>query len=325
MTAIAGLVAPFFGLIFIGYFTARLRQQPAEAHYPADTLGWLNTFIIYVALPALFFKLISKTPVEQLTRFDFIFFNLAATYAVFTLVFMIGRFWRQSSTAEATIQGLSGAYGNIGYMGPGLALLAFGERAAVPLALIFCFENMLHFIVAPALMAIGGDNKRGARQLAADIARKIAFHPFIVSTAVGIIAAILEFQPPLPMQRLIDYLAQAAAPCALFAMGVALATRPLRRIPAEIIYIVPVKLILLPVVMYVMLSMLGNFDPVWVHTAVLLSSLPTAANVFVIGQQYGVWQERASATILITTVLSVVSVSGLLYLIHSGLLIDFWR
>ncbi|MCB1453257.1 MAG: AEC family transporter, partial [Rhizobiaceae bacterium] len=40
----------------------------------------------------------------------------------------------------------------------------------------------------------------------------------------------------------------------------------------------------------------------------------------VIGQQYGVWVERASATILATTVLSVVSVTVLLYVIKAGLL-----
>jgi malonate transporter and related proteins len=57
-----------------------------------------------------------------------------------------------------------------------------------------------------------------------------------------------------------------------------------------------------------------------VQTAVLLAALPTATNVFVIGQQYGVWQERASATVLITTVISVLTVSGLLYLIKSGAL-----
>jgi len=56
------------------------------------------------------------------------------------------------------------------------------------------------------------------------------------------------------------------------------------------------------------------------QTAVLLASLPTATNVFVIGQQYGVWQERASAAILITTVPSVITVTALLYLIGSGAL-----
>ena len=40
-------------------------------------------------------------------------------------------------------------------------------------------------------------------------------------------------------------------------------------------------------------------------SAVLLAALPTATNVFVIAQQYGVWVQRASASILITTLLSV--------------------
>lgn len=314
MAEIAGLVMPFFGLIFIGYLVARINPQPAAA------LGWLNVFIIYVALPALFFKLIAQTPIEELTRIDFIVVNLAATYTIFILVFVIGRWIRKNTIADSTIQGLAGAYGNIGYMGPGLALLAFGERAAVPVALIFCFENIVHFTVAPAMMALGGDDKRSMRALIGDIARKILLHPFIISTAVGVVAALFEFQAPLPLQRLIDYLAQAAAPCALFAMGVTLALRPIRRIPAEITYIVPVKLLLLPLVMYAYLSLAGNFDPVWVFTAILMSSLPTATNVFVIGQQYGVWQERASATILITTTLSVLTVSTMLYLIKSGLL-----
>jgi predicted permease len=51
---------------------------------------------------------------------------------------------------------------------------------------------------------------------------------------------------------------------------------------------------------------------------VLLAALPTATNVFVISQQYGVWQERASATILITTAGSIVTVSAILYLLRSG-------
>ena len=314
MGEITGLVLPFFGLILIGYVVAKFKKEPAEA------LGWLNIFIIYVSLPALFFKLIARTPIAELTRFDFIAADIAATYSVFLLLFLVALLIRRAPIAEATVQALGGAYGNIGYMGPGLALLAFGEAAAVPVALIFCFENMLHFIVAPALIALGGQDKRPPLQLARDVILKILLHPFIIATAVGFAAATVQFVPPLPLQRLIDYLAKAAAPCALFAMGVTLALRPLKRIPVEIIYIVPAKLLLLPAVMLVYLSAAGHFDPVWVQTAVLLAALPTATNVFVIGQQYGVWQERASATVMITTVISVLSVSGLLYLIKSGAL-----
>ena len=314
MADIVALVLPFFGLILIGYISGRLSKQPASA------LGWLNFFVIYVSLPALFFKLVSRTPLAELTRIDFIAAALAATYAIFLLVFLVGRFIRRNSIADCTIQALASAYGNIGYMGPGLALLAFGEAAAVPVALIFCFENAAHFMAAPALMAFAGGDERPRAAVALDVARKIVYHPFIIATAIGFVAAAFSFEAPLALQRLIDYLAQAAAPCALFAMGVTLALRPLKRIPAEIGYIVPIKLLLHPLLVYVVLGLAGNFDPLWIYTAVLLASLPTATNVFVIGQQYGVWQERASATILITTVLSVLTVSGLLYAITTGLL-----
>ncbi|MBY3196337.1 AEC family transporter [Rhizobium laguerreae] len=311
MAEIVSLLLPFFGLILIGYIAAKATKQPAEA------LGWLNTFIIYAALPALFFKLVSRTPIEELTRVDFIATDIAATYAVFILLFAIGRLLRGNSLADCTIQSFAGAYGNIGYLGPGLALLALGEGAAVPVALIICFENALHFVVAPAA---AGDDKRSASRLIADVVRKVGLHPFILSTTLGFAVAALHLDQPLAFQRLVDYLAQAAAPCALFAMGVTLALRPLKRIPAEISYIVPAKLILHPIAVFVALTAIGGFEPVWIQAAVLLASLPTATNVFVIGQQYGVWQERASATILITTVFSVVTVSLWLIVIRSGLL-----
>jgi predicted permease len=116
------------------------------------------------------------------------------------------------------------------------------------------------------------------------------------------------------------YLANAAAPCALFAMGVTLALRPLRRIPVEIVPISLLKLVVHPLLCYVMLSLMGDFSEVWLFSAVLLAALPTATNVFVIAQQYGVWVERASATILVTTCASIMTVTGLLYMIRAGIL-----
>jgi predicted permease len=80
------------------------------------------------------------------------------------------------------------------------------------------------------------------------------------------------------------------------------------------------KLVVHPLVAWVVLSWVGNFSPEWVFSAVLLAALPTATNVFVIAQQYNVWVQRASASVLITTLMSVGTVTGLLYLIKSGAL-----
>lgn len=314
MGGVIGLVLPFFGLIFLGYGVARITRQPVEA------LGWMNTFIIYVALPALFFQLLSKTPVHQLTNWGYIFGSVFSTYVAFSLMFVGSAIRSGGDIATSTIKGLAAAYGNIGYMGPGIALLAFGEKAAVPVAIIFCFENIMHFTIAPAMMALAGSDERPVRTVVFDIVRKIATHPFIVATAIGVAAAWFQFRPPEPLERLLDTLMRAAAPCALFAMGVTLALRPLKRVPEGIGQIVTIKLLLHPLICYLMLGWIGDFDPVWVYSAVLLAALPTATNVFVIAQQYGVWVERASATILITTVASVLTVTGLLYLMTEGYL-----
>ena len=155
-------------------------------------------------------------------------------------------------------------------------------------------------------------------QLAAGVLKRVFTHPFILATIIGVGAAILSFQPPAPVQTMLNYLANAAAPCALFAMGVTLALRPLRRVPSDMAFIVAIKLIIHPVIVYVFLSLIGNFPPIWVYSGVLLAALPTATNVFVIAQQYDVWVERASASVLITTTASVVTVTALLFAMTNG-------
>jgi predicted permease len=314
MSDIVGLVLPFFGLIFLGFLVARITRQPIEA------LGWMNTFIIYVALPALFIQLLSRTPIERLTEFGYIFGAVFSTYIVFSMMFVIAVVTSRGDIAQSTIKGLAAAYGNIGYMGPGLALLAFGEDAAVPVALIFCFENIMHFTVAPTMMALSGGQRTPPLRLVASVLKSIASHPFIIATAIGVAAAYFEFRAPMPAERLLEMLARAAAPCALFAMGVTLALRPLTRIPSELGVIAALKLVAHPIICYVVLSWLGDFSDVWLYTAVLLAALPTATNVFVLAQQYGLWVQRASASVLLTTLLSVATVTALLYMIKSGIL-----
>ncbi|MCO5157471.1 MAG: AEC family transporter [Aquamicrobium sp.] len=309
MADILGLVLPFFGMIFIGALAARIVGLPIEA------LGWMNVFVIYIALPALFFVLLSRTPIEELTEWCYIAGSLLATFIVFCLMFAGSLIVSRGEIAESTIKGLAAAYGNIGYMGPGLALLVFGPEAAVPVALIFSFENIMHFTIAPLMMAVAGSEKSAGLALALGVIKRIVLHPFILATLAGGFAAWMQVEPPAPVSRLLDYLAQAAAPCALFAMGVTLALRPLKRVPRELGAISMLKLVVHPILCWVILSLFGNFSDIWVYSAIMLAALPTATNVFVIAQQYDVWVQRASASVLVNTVLSVVTLTVILYLI----------
>ena len=103
MSDIVGLVLPFFGMIFLGAVVARITRQPLEA------LGWMNTFVIYVALPALFFQLIARTPVGELTEWSYIFGVVFSVYVVFHADVAFSVLFAGASIGESTIKGLAAA------------------------------------------------------------------------------------------------------------------------------------------------------------------------------------------------------------------------
>ena len=313
MQQVLDLALPFFGLIFVGWACGKWRRLPDEG------LVWLNFFIVYVSLPALFFQLLSKTPIEQLTRGAFIATTTFTTGLMFALSLAVGLFFNRGRLREATITAVAGAYSNIGYMGPGLTLATLGASATVPTALVFCFDNALLFTLVPLLMALSGERQSPWSTMLI-ILRRIFLHPFILATIVGVAAAWTGVRPPVFVDKMLTSLMQAAAPCALFAMGVTVGLRPVERVTAEIPVVLAIKLILHPIVVFALLTWIGGFDHVWLMTALLMACLPPALNVYVLAQQYHAHVAQASAIVLIGTLVSVATVTGFLWLVTHDLL-----
>jgi malonate transporter and related proteins len=314
MIEIVNLALPYFGLIFIGFACGRIKQIPDTA------LAWMNFFIVYVSLPALFYRILAQTPLDQLSQVNFIFATTLATFWAFAVSFGIGMLMRHGSIAESTIAGLAGGYGNIGYMGPGLALATLGQSAAVPVALIFCFDNIILFTMVPLLMAVARPQPTSVGAIAIEVVRRVALHPLIVASALGVVSAALHFQPPVALDRLMQFLQNAAAPCALFALGVTVALRPLKKMPWEVPFLTAVKLVLHPLLVFMLLSLFGPFDLIWVDTAVLMAALPPALNVFVFARQYDTWVEQASSAVLVGTLVSVVTLTSVMWMVKTGAL-----
>lgn len=308
---VMSLSLPFFGLILLGWTAAKTTD------YGEEGLKWMNVFIIYLALPALFFQLIRKTPLDELANFGFIAGATGSTFVIFLLSYLIGRFINRNTNTASTIQGVAGSYSNIGYMGPGLTLAAFGEAAVVPTALIFCFDNALLFTLTPLFIEIGRqDREHHWGHILQQAGKKVLFHPFIMATIAGVIASAIHLQPPAAIENILNLLMGAAAPCALFVLGVVISGRRAHLRSVDIPITLLIKLIVHPLLVYLVLVMIGNIPSVWLYTAVLMSSLPPALNVFILAQQYGAFIEQASTIVLIGTIIAVFTVTALLYAIQ---------
>jgi malonate transporter and related proteins len=313
MLDVINLALPFFGLIFLGLACGKLKQIPETG------LAWMNFFLIYVSLPCLFYRVLAQTPLDELSNPRFIAATTLGTGSMFAVAYAVGWAVRRNM-AEATIAGLSGAYGNIGYMGPGLALATLGPAANVPVALIFCFDTLVLFALVPFLMTLSQPQHESFAATALEVIKRIVLHPFIIATALGVASAAIHFEPPIALDRLMQFLQNAAAPCALFALGVTVALRPMQKLPPEVPFTILVKLLVHPAAALLLLSLLGPFEPTWVYTAVLMAALPPALNVFIMARQYDTWVAQASGSVLFGTFVSVVTLTTTMWLVKTQML-----
>jgi len=315
MFDIINLALPYFGVVFIGFACGKWRRLPEAG------LSWMNFFLLYVSLPVLMFNIIARTPFAELSNPPFLVATTLSTMLAFALALLLGKMVGRLSLREATMAGLAGGYGNIGYMGPGLALAVFGAKAAAPTALIFCCDSIFLFSIVPLLVELTERDHPSLSHAVRVVLQQIVHNPLIMATVAGVLAAALQWQPPVAIERTLQFLQNAAAPTALFVLGVTVALRPFERLPWEVPVLTVVKLIIHPLLSVGLMLLFGPFAEPWAATAVLMSALPPALNVFVIARQHDSWVEPASSAVLIGTFASVVTLTSVMWLIQSGRLV----
>jgi predicted permease len=315
MNDILNLALPYFGLIFIGFACGKTKKLPESG------LAWMNFFLLYVSLPALLFRIMSDTPFAELNNPPFLIATTLATVTVFVLAMVAGRIMGELSLRKATMAGLAGAYGNIGYMGPGLALAVLGAKAAAPTALIFCCDSIFLFTIVPLLMALTDREHKSFLHAVGVAVRQIVLNPLIMSAVLGALVAAFHVPLPTSLDRTLLFLQNAAAPTALFVLGVTVALRPFDRVPWEVPGVIAIKLLVHPLIVFGLMLLFGPFAQPWAATAVLMAALPPALNVFVIARQNNTWIEPASVAVLIGTFASVVTLTSVMWFIQSGRLV----
>ena len=117
-----------------------------------------------------------------------------------------------------------------------------------------------------------------------------------------------------PFAEIVKLLADAAGPCALFAIGLAL-VRPDTPLRSPIVALpVAAKLIFHPLVVALAMTLAG-VDDFTLKAAVLVAALPSASWVFIFAVRYEADAGRVSATILLTTALAFLTFSALVWLL----------
>lgn len=305
MGDILSLTIPFFGIILLGAFSR------SSGFFDEQAGRILARFAFFVVLPAFMFVSITSAPVSEIANPHFILRYEAVTIIIFALGVVFATRIFGLSGRSSGIFALNATYPNYGYIGVPLAILAFGQGAVVPMSLILVCDSIMLLLLTAIFTRDKGsaDLSSALMQMLESMSR----NPLLLSVLAGFIfSASGVTLPDMPIFFL-DMLAGAAAPTALFALGITLIGQPIRSARAELGTISVLKLVIHPLLMGVVMLTMPGLDVLWIQTAILFACLPVAANVFALSEFYQAYSGRTATSIMLTTLIASLTVPATLY------------
>ena len=309
MLDVLNISIPFFALIFLGF--------GAHAIGFIDVAGarTMSKFAFYVTLPPFMFLKITASDPAAILNWGFIWRYESSTILIYLTAALIAQLLFRLGRLESGIFGLNVAYPNYGYMGIPLAILAFGDEAALPMALIL-FADTIVLLTLTACFVSG--NGGGPVAAIKRISFTMIANPLVIAVLAGLLFSASGLILPKIPQQFGNLLAGAAAPVALFALGATLFGQSVRAAAVEVSTISLLKLILHPLLVALFFLGLPGQEPLWVKVAILSSCLPVAANVFMLANHYGAYTGRTASAILMSTALASATVPIILYWLFYG-------
>ncbi len=306
MAVLLNVAFPIFAVILVGYLAGRWRILGGEA------TGALNAFVSYFALPVLFFGTLARTPVRDVLDPALIAGFGLAVIATFALGMLVCRVVARGGLAAMSLQGIAASWGNVGYMGVPLCLAAFGEAGLPPAMLTVIVTAVVSMVFGVMLIELEVAAGHSPLVTFLRAAWNVARNPLPLSIAFGLVYSSLGLPIPTPVEKWIDLLGAAAAPCALFAIGLFLSDKSVRSGLVEAGLATAIKLLVQPLAALAVLPFFVDIGSVPGQVALLMAATPTAANAFVLARQFDISVEQNSAAVLLSTAFSVVTVSALL-------------
>lgn len=312
MQAIFTVVLPIFAIIGCGYAAGRFRilgDQSSEA---------LNAFTYYFALPAVFFLSMAKAPLDRIFDWPFISAFLGASAVVYMVSLFIARIVFRQRLGEMALHALTAIFSNTGYMGIPLFIAAFGAAGAFPVILATVSQSVTLFIITIALIELARSTSDSLVGIAGDIFLRLLRNPFLLSTAAGLALNASGIGVAAPIESFASLIGAAAGPCALFALGLFMNSRSITTGIGEVLWLTLIKLLIYPAATWAFAEIIFSLPQKQVADLVLISALPTGALVFALAQRYGVYIQRSSAAVLVSTLVSIITLSAVFWYYRIG-------
>lgn len=306
MLAVFLQTLPFFAVIGLGYGAGR------TGFFPREATAYLTKFVFYFALSAMLFGFAANMSLGDIFEPRAAVAYLWGCGLVYLITLSVA-FARRRPLTEAAMEAHTAIIGNTGFLGVPMLVLLLGEAAAGTIILVLVIDLIVFSSLLTAIVTLSREGR-----LSLDMPRLIAVgllkNPMIVAMALGLAWSATGTALPQPVNAFMTLLGAAATPGALFAIGASLAFNTAERL-AVAGWLSFAKLVLHPAATAFAAFFLFSVDPFAAGVLVAAAALPVAGNVYILAQHYNIAVARVSATILISTALSVATLPVVIALV----------
>ncbi len=301
-----GVTAPVFLIVFLGLYLKRAGRIDDRFIATASKL------VFDLCLPVLMFLAILEAEVNWGEQGRLALFSAVVACLSFLVLWWSARWW----VPEVADRGVAvqGAFrSNLGIVGLALCGNAFGAEGlavgAVLLAVVTPAYNILS--VYALTRSLQPDGRLNIKKLLLDMLK----NPLIASILLAFVCLLLGVRLPPILSDAGHYLGAMTLPLALIAIGGSLSMESLRKSSRVSTWVVLFKLLVLPVSV-VLLAVPFGFTGVELGCLLLMFASPTAAASFVMVRTMGGNFALASNIIVLSTLLSAVTISLMLYAVR---------
>lgn len=313
MDAILTTVLPVFGMIVLGYGLTKV------GIFDGPSGKGITLFVFNVAIPALLFKTVATIGPQEGAPWGLwiaFFGGLAITWLVTAFV---SRFTDGLSASGGAAASMAAGFGNLALLGTPLALAHFGQGVAIPLGMILSVHAPILWFTATLHRELARHSGGfSVSRTAKELFWNLATNGIVLGLLAGAVWRFTGFGLHPIADRMLAMLADASVPTALFALGVSLAGYSLRGAWNAMFVLIGLKMVLMPVVVFLLVKHTVALPPLWAKVAVLFAAMPSGANAFLFAQRNEESVPAVSGAIALGTGLAAISASILLYLMDAG-------
>ena len=299
MLAIFLQTLPFFAVIALGYGAGR------RGFFTPEATGYLTKFVFYFALSALLFGFAANMSLADIFEPRAAAAYLWGCLLIWTLALTVAVL-RARPLAEAAMEAQCAIIGNTGFLGVPMLVLLLGAPAAGTVILVLVIDLIVFSSLLTVIITWSREGRISPR-LPGIILTGLAKNPMVVAMAAGLAWSATGLELWQPVNAFLTLLGAAATPGALFAIGASLANSRAERLHVAG-WLSFAKLVLHPLAVGVAAVWFFHVPPFAAGVLVAAAALPVAGNVYILAQHYGIAVARVSASILISTAVSVVTV-----------------